>query len=151
MLHLFIKNLTGDTIKIEAKSDDLIKKIKGLIYEKNDILPHKQILILNENELEDDKKISEYNIKDYETIHLKIKMSRIKINIIVNKINTELVVDFDDTIEKVKNLYNKKTNQNIKFLVLSGKTLNYNMNVKTYDIQEKSSIIGYEKLPGGKK
>ena len=68
MLHLFIKTLTGDTINIEVPSDSLVKKIKEEIDKQKDILAYKQKLNLNESELDDDKKISEYNIQDNTTI-----------------------------------------------------------------------------------
>jgi len=153
MLHLFIKNLIGDTIVIEVESDSLVKKIKEEIKKKNDILPYKQTLMLNRKELEDDKKISQYNIKDNDTIHLMIKISRIKINIIhqENKSNTELEIDFEDTIEKVKDLYIKKTDQKINFLVYSGKLLKNEMKVKDYEILENSNIYGCLRVHGGKK
>ena len=109
MLHLFIKTINGDSINIEVQSDSSVKKIKDEINKKNNISICKQKLMLNGSELEDDKKISEYNIQDYTTIHLIMKSSRIEI-FIINPVNkkTTLEIDLEDTIKKLKDLYHEK-------------------------------------------
>ena len=155
MLHLFIKTINGDSINIEVQSDSSVKKIKDEINKKNNISICKQKLMLNGNELEDDKKISEYNIPDYTTIHLIMKSSRIEI-FIINPVNkkTTLEIDLEDTIKKLKDLYHEKTREHIDTLTYLNKPLDIkddDFKLYDYGIQKNSTLFATIKLKGGKR
>ena len=106
--------------------------------------------MLNGSELDDNKKISEYNIEDYTTIHLIMKPSRIQIFIIDdNKNKTLLVVDREDTIKNVKKLYFEKTEKPVVNLINRGKILDDEKKVNDYEIYDNSDLFATNKLKGG--
>jgi len=152
MLQLFIKTLTGDTITIEVPPDCSIKKIKEEIAKKKDILPRQQRLMLNGRELNDDKNVSDYNISNNATIHLIIKLTGLEIFIKdENNRTITLVVDQEDTIKKVKELYYEKTNEQVVILLFNGVNLSDEMKIKDYGIQQNSTLQTSKRLKGGKR
>jgi len=152
MLQLFIKTLTGDTITIEVPPDSSIKKIKEEIAKKKDILPRQQRLMLNGRELNDDKNVSDYNISNNATIHLIIKLTGLEIFIKdENNRTITLVVDQEDTIKKVKELYYEKTNEQVVILLFNGVNLSDEMKIKDYGIQQNSTLQTSKRLKGGKR
>ena len=151
MLQLFIKTLTGETIDIKVSPNDSIKKIKEEIDKKKNILPRNQKLMFNGKELNDNGTINEYNIENNSTIHLIIRLTSLEIFVKdSNDRSITLVVDLDDTIEKVKKLYYEKTQEQITILLFNGVQLNDEMKVKDYGIQNGSNLQTSKRLKGGK-
>ena len=151
MLQLFIKTLTGETIDIKVSPNDSIKKIKEEIDKKKNILPRNQKLMFNGKELNDNGTINEYNIENNSTIHLIIRLTSLEIFVKdSNERTITLVVDLDDTIEKVKKLYYEKTQEQITILLFNGVQLNDEMKVKDYGIQNGSNLQTSKRLKGGK-
>ena len=152
MLQLFIKTLTGQTITIEVPPDSSIQKIKEEIAKKENIFPYQQRLLLNGKELIDHKNISDYNISNNTTIHLIIKLTGIQIFIKDdNDRSISLVVEQDDTIKKVKQLYYEKTNEQVTVLLLGGVHLNDDMKIRDYNIQKDATLQTSKRLKGGKR
>jgi hypothetical protein len=79
-MKIFIKKLDGIIIEIDGiESNNSIKSLKYLIYERENILPKQQRLIFRGSPLLDDKLLSESNISENSTIHLLYQLySRIK-------------------------------------------------------------------------
>ena len=151
MLQLFIKTLTGETLEIKVSPNDSIKKIKEEIDKKKNILPRNQKLMFNGKELNENGTIEEYNIENNSTIHLIIRLTSLEIFVKdSNERTITLVVDLDDTIEKVKKLYYEKTQEQITILLFNGVQLNDEMKVKDYGIQNGSNLQTSKRLKGGK-
>lgn len=73
--HIFVKTLDGKTITIEILNNhELVSNIKQKIQKKEGIAPHEQRLIYVGKQLEDQKKLSDYNIPNESTLHLVIRL-----------------------------------------------------------------------------
>ena len=73
-MQVFVKTLIGQTITLEVNPSDTVRTLKGKIQEKDDIPPDQQRLIYNGRQLEDEKKISYYDIQNLSTIHLVMRV-----------------------------------------------------------------------------
>ena len=81
-----------------------------------------------------------------------MKPTRIQI-FIINAVGRKitLIVDLEDTIKKVKELYLKKTNEKIESLIYINKVLiDDELKLKDYGIHENSDLFANKKLKGGK-
>ncbi|XP_054162834.1 uncharacterized protein LOC128960728 [Oppia nitens] len=69
--HVFIKSFNGKTFLFECNvSKDTVDKLKQLIADKLGFLVESQRLVFNKKELKEDKVLSDYNIKNNDTIYL---------------------------------------------------------------------------------
>lgn len=73
-MQVFVKTLIGQTITLEVYPSDTVRTLKEKIQEKDDIPPDQQRLIYNGRQLEDEKKISYYDIQNLSTIHLLMRV-----------------------------------------------------------------------------
>ena len=69
-----INTLTGAKFFIDVKINDVIDTLKSKIYDKEGIAPDQQRLLFSGKELEDNKTIEYYNICNYSTLHLVLRL-----------------------------------------------------------------------------
>jgi len=74
-MQIFVKNLENKTICIDVDPNDKVEDLKEKIAVREDIKGSEQRLIFSGKQLEDGKKLSDYNIQKESTIHLVLRLS----------------------------------------------------------------------------
>ncbi len=69
-MQIFVKTLSGKTITLEVKPLDTIGSVKAKIQTKEGTRPDQQSIKFAEEQLEDDRTLSDYNIRWNSTLRL---------------------------------------------------------------------------------
>ena len=73
-MQVFVKTLIGQTITLEVQPSDTVRMLKEKLRAKEDIPPDQQRLIYSGRQLEDEERLSYYNIHNLSTIHLVLRV-----------------------------------------------------------------------------
>eukprot|EP00833_Pecoramyces_ruminatium_P001383 jgi/Orpsp1_1/1175415/evm.model.c7180000053745.1 len=132
---------TGKNIQIDIFSSDTIMGIKSKIKEKEDITENQFNLMYDNKQLEDDKKVSDYNINENSIIYFLFKSFPITIKTLIGK-SIPIDICSSDTIMDIKSKIKEAEGipENNQILIFFGKKLEDDKKVSDYNITENSTL-----------
>ncbi|KAA6377357.1 MAG: putative Polyubiquitin, partial [Streblomastix strix] len=140
-------------ISFVVEISDSVISVKKKIQEETGIQEKQQCLSFQEQELENEKQLSEYNVKFNDTLKLTVLPAGV-IQIFVKIPNGKTLpfeIDSDDTVDNLKLNIQEKTKifSDKQRLVISGKQLEDGHTISEYDIKHGSTVDLELRLPGG--
>ena len=150
LIILFIKAKSSKTITIDVLATDTIDYIKKKIREKDGAPPYQQLLSLSGKQLEDNRQISDYNIKNERTMHLTLRLGDpMRIAILKEWKNEEIIIEVDPTeaIDKIKTKIQDKELIQKSCLFFNNIELDGSRTLNDYKIQNQSKLVLTLKLP----
>ena len=153
-MQIFVRTLTGKTATIEVDGTETIADLKEKLREREGIPADQQRLVFAGKLLEDDRTISDYNIRKESTVHLLLRLKggmQVFMKTFTGRTIT-LDAEQSDTVANLKSKLAEKEGipMDAQRMVFAGKNLEDTRQLSDYNIQAMSTINLLLRLRGGK-